>query len=266
MDLAAAISYYVLLSLFPALIVILAILGVFLQDGDLQRRIIESVITWIPSAGSEPNIVFTAIRQVTEVSGRATGGALAFLAWAASGMFGALRGAVNIAFHLQTSRPFLRRKVLDIAMILAMGVFFLLSVATTAMVQTMVRVGTEISSSHGAPVERVLGGGSILWRVAAFAAPFALSFVAFLTVYLILPDSRPTVRQVWPGAALAAVLFELSKIGFVYYVQWTGGYNVVFGALGAVAAFLFWVYIESMILLFGAEVAGACAETRPSLS
>ena len=74
-------------------------------------------------------------------------------------------------------------------------------------------------------------------------------------VYKLIPDVRTRFRHVWTGALLAALLFELIKNGFALYLRYFGNYDAVYGSLGAVIAFLFFIYLSSIILLLGAEVA-----------
>ncbi len=74
-------------------------------------------------------------------------------------------------------------------------------------------------------------------------------------MYWVVPATKVRPQDVWLGALVAAVLFEVGKIGFTFYLENFGSYDVVYGSLGAVATFLFWIYISSIILLFGAEVA-----------
>jgi membrane protein len=75
------------------------------------------------------------------------------------------------------------------------------------------------------------------------------------------PYTRQPLRRIVPSALVGALLFEISKLGFVLYLRRFGGYSVVFGSLGAVAAFLFWVYVEAIILLVGAELAAPARRT-----
>ncbi len=82
-----------------------------------------------------------------------------------------------------------------------------------------------------------------------------ISFVAFFLVYWLVPARRLQSRHIVPGALLAAVLFEVVKVGFNVYLENFGNYDVVFGSLGAVVAFLFWVFLSANTVLLGAELA-----------
>jgi membrane protein len=92
--------------------------------------------------------------------------------------------------------------------------------------------------------------------------PFVFSFMAFTFCYTIVPSRNRNLGNAWPGALVAAVLFELAKAGFAWYVSNFKDYSVVFGSLGAVVSFMFWVYLSSQILLVGAEITTVYAQIK----
>jgi membrane protein len=172
------------------------------------------------------------------------------MAWAGSNMFGIIRRSLNVAYDLEYRRPFVQQKLLDLAMVGGLGFFFMISIAATAFLR-IVRERSEDIAYVGEAAERA----GFAWDATSFLVPLGFSFVAFLVMYWIVPASNVRPKDVWPGALVAALLFEAGKTGFAFYVSNFGNYDVVFGSLGAVAAFLFWVYAGANILLFGAEVA-----------
>jgi membrane protein len=93
------------------------------------------------------------------------------------------------------------------------------------------------------------------WAAVSFVPPAVLSFLAFVGVYRLVPDAPVRVRDVWPGALLATVLFETLKNVFAFYIQHFNNYDVVYGSLGAIMIFLLWTYLAANILLLGAAVA-----------
>ena len=251
-QMAAAISYYVLFSLFPLLIFLVGVLGLFLRDEGLQKDIIDAVLDFIPlSEGEGRNRVTEAVRAVAG-PGSSLLGVLGLLgmAWAGSNMFGVIRRSINTAYGLEQRRPWAQRKLLDLAMAMAVGVFFLLSVGATAFLRTVRAFSSDIAYL-GDAAERA----GFVWDAASFLVPLLVSFVAFLALYWTVPAGRTRPGEVWPGALVAALLFELAKGGFAIYVQNFGHYDIVFGSLGAVASFLFGIYVSANVMLFGAEVA-----------
>jgi membrane protein len=258
-QMAAAISYYVLFSLFPLLIFTVAVLGLVLRGSDLQEQFIDQVLEFIPLSEEEGQ------GEVAEAVGGIAGvasGALTFfgligLAWSGSNMFGVIRRSINAAYDLEYHRPFVPAKLLDLAMVMGLGFFFMISIAATAFLRT-VRQFSEDIPALGDAAE----AAGIVWWVATYAVPFSLSFAAFAVLYWIVPATKVRLRDVWPGALVGAALFEVGKTGFAFYVENFANYGLVYGSLGAVVALLFWTYISSMILLFGAEVASEYPRLR----
>ncbi len=262
---AAAISYYALFSIFPLLIFLISVLGLFLKGNDLHQRIIEIVVSAIPASGPKvENMVIAAIRRIVNFgSGTISILGLLGLFWAASRMYGIIRHFVSIVYDLKTHRSFLRQKLIDFIMILLTGIFFLLSIAGTTLLHTIRRLGGEWTLlSQVFFLNSIIGEKGILWSTASYLIPFALTFILFSGVYGILPASRPRLRYIWVGAAIASLLFELCKLGFVLYLENFGRYDLIIGSLGAVVTFLFWIYISSLILLFGAEITAECSRIK----
>jgi membrane protein len=248
---AAAISYYVLFSLFPFLIFLVGILGLVLQNSEVQQNLIDAVLDFIPLTEDEGrDEVSEAVRGVAGVSSGALGVfGLIGMAWAGSNMFGVIRRSINAAYDIQQQRPFVQQKLLDLTMVMGLGLFFLASVSATAFLRAVRQFSSDMAVL-GDAAERA----GVVWDAASYLSPLGLSFLAFAVLYWVVPATNVRLRDVWPGALVAAVLFEATKVGFAFYLENFSNYDIVYGSLGAVAAFLFWVYLSVMILLFGVEV------------
>lgn len=253
-QLAASISYYVLFSIFPLLIFLVAIVGVFLNDS-AQEEVVEEVMAIVPlSEGSGRNEVEQAVDAVSGSSAGALGiVGLVGMGWAASGMFTAIRRSLNTIYHeREHSRPVVMGKLVDLSLVLGVGVFFGSSIFVTGALR-LIRSRSEDLAAVG-EVSEELGW---LWTLGIVAIPFLFSFAAFTFLYAVIPARHGTLTSAIPGAILAAIAFEAVKNLFGFYVENYGNFDVVFGSLGAVAAFLFWVFISAQIMLFGAEVSRA---------
>ena len=247
---AAAISYYVLFSLFPLVIFSVGILGIVLTDEQLQTDIVDAIMETIPLSQEEGrNDVTNALQQVAKTQTSALGFlGLIVLGWSGSAMFGVVRSSLNDVYHVR-SRPIVTQKLLDLAWVLAFAPFWIASVFATSVLR-LARTKSEDLAFFGDFAES-LGGG---WWIASTLLPMVLSFVAFFFAYWLIPARRIQPKYIVPGAIFAAILFEAVKIGFNVYIENFTEYNLIFGSLGAVIAFLFWVYLSANILLLGAEV------------
>lgn len=253
-QLAASISYYVLFSIFPLLIFFVAVVGIFLNES-AQGDIVDEVMSLFPlSEDGGRNEVEGAVNAVSGSSGQALGllGLLG-MAWAASGMFSAIRRSLNVIYHEQEfSRPFVQSKLVDLMLVLAVGLFFASSIFVTGALR-VIRARSEDLAALG-DLSEELGWA---WTLGILAIPFLFSFAAFTFLYAVVPAKHGTLRSAVPGAIVASLAFEVVKNLFGFYVENFRNFDVVFGSLGAVAAFLFWVFISAQIMLFGAELARA---------
>jgi len=266
---AAAISYYVLFSLFPLVIFSVGILGLVLQNPDVQTEVVDAVMENIPLTEDRGrDDVTSTLEDVAKDRSGAIGfvGLLA-LGWSGSAMFGVVRSSLNHVFRVSTPRPIVLQKLLDLATVLAFAPFFIGSVVATSALR-WARTASEDLHFLGDVPENL----GLAWWVASTALPITMSFIAFFFTYWLIPARRTHAKYVVGGALLAAVLFEVVKLGFTIYLENFASYDVVFGSLGAVVAFLFWVYLSANILLLGAEfvselpdvMAGRFDERQPS--
>src|SRR3954469_677985 len=256
---AAAISYFGLLSLFPLVLFAVSFIGIVAPESSLRERVVDAVLDNIPLGQTGPNDVGTAIRDVSGAESDAVGifGLIA-LVWAASGLFGSLRAALSDIFNPESNAPLILRKALDLAMVLGIALLFLASIGITALLRYA--AGNEDNIPL---LGRLARDSSFLLAPVRLLVPGVISFGAFFVIYWLVPASGNRERRDFAlGAFVAAVLFELVKHGFTFYLAHFTNYALVFGPIGAIIAFLFWLYLSANILLFGAEIAVALAIER----
>lgn len=238
---AAGIAYYAFFSIFPLLLGLIAILGIVLEPAEVQGRLLEMVLQAFPASAG---LVAQNIEGV--VASRGALGLLSVLGllWSSMLVFAAIRRSLNRAWDLERQRSFLKQKLLELGMVGAVGLLLLVWLAATAYFRfTGQFLPTELRLLESSPV----------WKAAMSLMPAVFSFGVFTLIYRFVPNTRITWGDVWPGALLAAALFEAGKNLFAWYLASFANYSLVYGSLGAIIAFLFWAYLSALILLLGAE-------------
>ncbi len=252
-QMAAAISYFALLSIFPFLLLALAIFGLVLRDGELQQRVLTEIVAALPI---EAPTIEEALRNLAG-SGTSMGVfALVGTVIAASALARSLRGSLNVIFKTGHQRPLLVGWLLDLTVLPVLGLLFI----TSLLLSTVWSFVQALAGNIG-PLDEL----TLLWELGALAIPALLSFVGLLLLYRFLPNRALHVLDLWPGALIAMVGFQIGTFAFSIYFENFGAYDIVYGSLGGVIALLAWVYVSSLILLFGAEVAAEASRRRGEL-
>ncbi|UCC61115.1 MAG: YihY/virulence factor BrkB family protein [Dehalococcoidia bacterium] len=234
---AAGVAYYAVLSLFPLVLGLIAILGIFLPAETLQEEILDFFERNLPGA---IDVLEQNIEDVIRLRGAIGAISLILLLWSASTMFGAISRTINRAWDVHKDRPFHIRKLRDMFMAVGVGALFLLSVGATSVfsiLQAWDLPFVSIAADSGA---RVLG--------------FIFSLGIFLTLYKFIPNTKTYWRYVWPGAVVAAILFEIGKSLFIFYIDRFATYESVYGGVASMIILLIWIYISAFILILGAEI------------
>ena len=252
--LAAGVAYYAIFSLFPLLLGFLAVAGLLLESGEVEQKFLDFVTKNLP--GSE-QIVKENVGQVVRLRSLVGIAALIGLIWTASAVFGAINRAVNRAWNIRKDPPFYIAKPRQMAMAVGVGILFLLSTSATSAIQVFTDPGRELGfPGHGFLLE--LGLGHVALRI----VPWSMTLLIFLLVYRFLPNCKTYWRYIWPGAVIAAVLFEVAKSLFVWYLNNIAIYDRVYGSLTSVMALLFWIYVSALVLILGAEISSEYGRMR----
>jgi membrane protein len=247
-DWAAALTYYGVMSLFPMVLVLVALLGLvgqYPQTSDAVLRIIDKI---------GPSSAVDTFRQPIQGIVRSKGGAGALVGvgvlaslWSASGYVGAFMRACNAIYEVEEGRPFWKLRPLQVAVTLVLVV--LITAAAIAIVVTgpVARaVGNEIG----------MGGAAVtVFNV----VKWPLIVLVLLTIVGVLYYAAPNVRQrgvpwITPGGVLALVVWALASAGLAFYAAKFGSYQKTYGTLGGVILFLVWLWVSNLALLLGAEL------------
>ena len=241
---AAQIAFFVLLSFIPLALLLVAAFGVFLGEDEVRDRVVRTALDALPLADERDQVRLRGVlRDALGAAGRLGPATVLLLIAGGSGVMSALRHAINQAWDIHDRPPLLRRKALDVALILGATVIlaFSLSVAAT-------RRAADVVDEESGLAAAVLEG---LSEVLPFA--FLVGVIAFL--YRVLPMQRPRLRDVWPGALVASVLLLLVRSILELYFEHFADLGALYGSLGALMALLLFVYAAANVVVFGAEYA-----------
>ena len=254
-DLAAALTYYAILSMFPALLAMVALLGIFGQGQSTTDTLLELV----ERVGQQDAVdqLRQPITQMTQTN--AAGFAFVFgllgAVWSASGYVGAFGRAMNRIYEVDEGRPFWKLRPLNLVITIV-----------TVVLAAIVLLGLVVTGPFARELGDTLGLGDstvTLWNIVKW--PILLLVVVFVVavLYYATPNvQQPKFRWVSVGAGFAIVVWILASLGFGVYVANFGSYNETYGALGGVIILLLWLWLTNVALLLGAEVDAELERSR----
>ncbi|MEV0441336.1 YihY/virulence factor BrkB family protein [Streptomyces spectabilis] len=253
-DRAAALTYYSVLSLFPALLVLVSVLGVIGESA--TRTVLDNLDDLAP--GAVRDLLTDAVRQLQDrggVSGLVAVAGLAAAVWSASGYVAAFIRAANAVYDVAEGRPVWKLTPLRLGLTLVLMV--LLAVSATIVVFT------------GPLAERAgdaIGAGDVAvtaWSIAKWPVLFVLVVVMIALLFWRAPNARTSgFRWISPGSAVAVVLWLIASAGFAVYAANFGSYNKTYGTLAGVIVFLVWLWLTNLAVLLGLEFDAELARQR----
>ena len=244
--LAASLAYYTATTLGPLLIGTLAIVGFFASREDAQAQLVAQVRTYVGAQGAE--VVETIVNNADQPDLARLAGifSLVLLLWSASNIFAQLQDSLDTIWgvKLRPDLPLMRKvqhRLLPLVTVLGIGILLLVALAAS----------TALSAA-GNLVTGLLPGGALIWQIVNFFISLAMITALFAVVFKVLPDVDIAWQDVWPGAALTAILFVVGQYALSWYLGSQSG-SSVYGAAGSLIVLLLWLYYSSQIFLFGAE-------------
>jgi membrane protein len=247
-DWAAALTYYAVLSLFPAIIALISILGLVVDPATITRVITDVVSSLGPKSATD-----TFKGPIEQISSNRSGALLglifgiALALWTASGYVGAFMRASNVIYGREEGRPFYVLRPLQIAVTLVL-------VLMAALVVLSLVVTGPVASAIGGAVG--LGDAAVTaWNIAKWPVMLVVVMVMLAVLYWPSPNAKSAgVRWVSPGSILAVAVWIVASAAFAFYVANFGSYNKTYGALGGVICFLVWMWITNVAVVLGAEL------------
>src|SRR5215212_8865700 len=243
---AAQVGFFAMLSFVPLALLLVAAFGIVFDDADVRTRVVKTVFENIPLSAEDDRARLEAtVSEALTRAGRIGPFSIVLLIAAGTGIMGALRHTINEAWDIHDRPPLLRRKALDLSLVLGATLVLALSLSVTA-----TRKAAEILDDEE-------GGGIVASLLDVFgdALPFVFGGAVILFLYCVLPMHRQRPRDVWPGVLVAIGLIALLREGLELYFEYLADFGALYGSLGALMALLLFVYAAGMVLLFGAEFA-----------
>jgi membrane protein len=248
----AAIAYYTVFSLAPVLIIVIAIAGFVFGAEAARGALLDEISSLMGRQGGEAIQTMIASAHQQNQSGWAGAVGLITLIVTASGVFSELQASLNAIWRakprLGTISRLVRARLASLGLVMTLGFLLLVSlVVSTAL------------SAIGPWLDGLFPGGQVLMHVVSFLVSLSLIAVLFALIYKVLPDTSLAWRDVIAGAIATAILFNVGKLLIGLYL---GSSSVAssFGAAGAFALLLLWIYYSSQIFLIGAEFTRAWAD------
>ena len=247
-DQAAALTYYAVLAIFPALLALTSVLGLIGQADGAIGTVLDIMRPLVAR-----DTLDDVVRPVLEAMASSQAAGFTFVAglagalWSASGYVGAFSRAMNRVYEISEGRPFwkLRPTMLLVTLI---GIFL------TATVLVMLVVSGPVAESIGGVIgigdQAVFVWGIAKWPVLAFVVMCIVALLYYATPNI----QQPKFRWISVGAAVAIVIWVLASVAFAFYVGNFGSYDKTYGSLAGVIVALLWLWITNIALLFGAEV------------
>jgi membrane protein len=244
-DWAAALTYYGVLSIFPALLALISILGLVGQSA--TQPLLDNVTAFTPGAAKD--IVTAAVENLQRSQGTAGFAfviGLAAALWAASGYIGAFIRASNVVWDVEEGRPIWK----TIPLRLGITILMLILLAITAL-------AVVLTGPLAERVGDVIGLGEVavtVWDIAKWPVLVVIVSFMFAVLYWAAPNvKQPGFRWVSPGGVTAVLLWIIASALFALYVANFSSYNETYGSLAGIIIFLVWLWISNIAVLFGAE-------------
>jgi YihY family inner membrane protein len=251
LTISASIAYHTILSLFPMMLLLVGLSGVFIGRYELSGQLAVVLERYLPM---KPDFILRNLASISHSYGRVTLVSFALLLWSSSGVFLPLEKALNRAWDVEKGRNWLRSHLVALEMALWLGVLILTSAALAGL-NAYLHHWLQVTVFHrtGVPME-------LVYHTVFMAATFGLTLVMFLVIFQRLPNHPLRISEVLPGAVLTTLFWEAARSLFTLLLPHFN-YRHIYGSIGAMVALMTWAYISSAVLLFGAQVSNSLYQT-----
>ncbi len=248
---SAGLAYSLILSMFPLVIAMFAVLGLFVRGLDPAgyNNLVAQIIALIPEATSSQNIIQLALNQLARQSGVLGLVAVVLAIFNGSRLFLLMEGALDIIYHVPP-RNIIKQNIMAVSMVLFFVILFPIMVLASSIPAFVVSLLKRTAFAY-------VPGSGLLFGLSGVFGSLIASYILFQVIYIVVPNQKISFRKSWPGAVVGSVLLELYLILFPLYVTYF--LRIFAGALGLLILLIFFYYF-ALILFLGAEVNAFFAE------
>lgn len=245
---AAAISYYAMLMLFPALIVMFSVGESIIGAGEIRHFLVDRTLAYLPGMRE---FVRQNVEQVKDVPTGAVVTCWVLILWALSWIFTIIEKAINKIWSTP-ARPFLHGRLRSLAMIGILGLLLLASTVLAAGISLLQAAAEHIPSALPRGFDPFT---DVAWQLVLAATSFVVTTVMFAAIYKMMPNAKVTWMEVLPGAVITGVAWEALKDVFAFLLpRFLEEYRLLYGSAWLALLLLTWSFMSSIVMLFGAQL------------
>lgn len=245
MGMAAQIAFYNVLGLFPLMIFLLNIIGLFPVGQALQAELVDELGAQMPPEAAS-FVADTVLGLLPAGNQGLFGLGLVASLWGASMATGAMITTINRAYNIRPRRNLIKQKVLSIWLTLVLAILWMLAFV-------IVLVGPRVTQGVFEMLN-IASETNTFWTSARLPMAFGLTLVSLSILYYIAPEAKQRFRWILPGAATGTLLWMVASSGFRYFLRNFGSYDVTYGSIAGLVILMVWFWLSGLVFLLGAEV------------
>jgi membrane protein len=254
LSVAASIAYYSVLSIFPLLLLLLGLSGIYIGHYQLAGRLAVILERILPT---RPDFILQNLQGISRAYGRVGFASFLLLLWSSAGVFMPIEKTLNRAWGVQKERNWIQRRLLALQMALIFASLILIS-------SVFVGLNLTLRTFHEWIPRWLLYEGrplvALAYRAILSLASFMMTLAGFVVLFERLPNRPMRLRQVFPSALATALLWQAARAVFTFLLTHFN-YRHVYGSIGAMVGFMTWAYFSSAVMLYGARVSYALHRT-----
>jgi len=253
---ASSISFYTLFAIFPLILLATSILGFILGTNDTSELADFSVnlAKFLPVSTDFISDTIYGISIDRPLSG--TFGVVA-LAWASTSVFATIRKGINITWGINKTRNIIQEKLIDFMLVVIVSILLIFGLLSGPILSIAIEL-----IRYFLPDSEIFT--QIFWNISSKVIFPTMSFLTILFLYTYIPYTKINIKEIIPFALLTAFVFNLGNFAFIEYLKISTHYNLVYGSIAGILALLTWVYISSLILLFGSFLSSKYIQNKSS--